>query len=146
MTENLEITVVQDLRYDFFSSVSAAKQGLTSIIDFDLQTGQNNSYTIDKLTGNITPLVERGKGILELPLHLMMPAKACLIAPCTGGHNDDDALPNNVVSMFWHHYDDTSFDPATRANNKTEYSLFTFDIIRSLNERGPSSPKDPSND
>ena len=37
--------------------------------------------------------------------------------------------------MFWHHYDDASLDRAIRANNKTEYSLFTFGIIRSLNER-----------
>jgi hypothetical protein len=63
--DNLEITVVRDLKFDLFSSVSAAKQGLTSVIDFDLQTGKNNSYTIDKTTGKITPLVERGKGILE---------------------------------------------------------------------------------
>jgi hypothetical protein len=32
VTENLELTVVQDLRYDLFSSVRAAKQGLTSIL------------------------------------------------------------------------------------------------------------------
>jgi hypothetical protein len=31
--DNLEVTVVQDLKYDLFSSVSAAKQGLTSVID-----------------------------------------------------------------------------------------------------------------
>ena len=34
--DNLEITVVQDLKYDLFSSVNAAKNGLTSIIDYDL--------------------------------------------------------------------------------------------------------------
>jgi hypothetical protein len=66
--DNLEITVVRDLKYDLFSSVNAAKQGLTSIIDFDSNSGKNNSYTINKTTGAITPLVERGKGILELPL------------------------------------------------------------------------------
>jgi hypothetical protein len=37
--------------------------------------------------------------------------------------------------MFWHYYDNDNFDPTTRDNNKTEYSLFTFDIIKSLNER-----------
>ena len=62
--ENLEITVVRDLKYDLFSSVSAAKLGLTSVIDYDLTTGKNLSYTIDKLTGDVTPLVERGRGIL----------------------------------------------------------------------------------
>ena len=73
------------LKYDLFSSVHAAKQGLTSVIDFDLETGSNNSFTIDKLTGNVTPLVERGKGILELPIHLMLPAKACVsIVPDKG--------------------------------------------------------------
>jgi hypothetical protein len=132
VTDNLEITVVKDLKYDLFSSVSAAKQGLTSIIDFDLNSGQNNSYTIDKLTGAIIPLVERG--ILELPLHLMLPAGACFTVTPAKSHTKDE-LPPHVVSMFWHCYDDASFEPHTRANNKTEYSLFTFDIIKSLNGR-----------
>ena len=74
----MEITVLADLKYDLFSSVNAAKQGLTSIIDYDLTSGKNNSYTIDKITGAVTPLVERGKGILELPLHLMIPRGKCL--------------------------------------------------------------------
>jgi hypothetical protein len=38
VTDNLEITVVKDLKYDLFSSVSAAKQGLTSIIDYDRES------------------------------------------------------------------------------------------------------------
>jgi len=133
VTDKLEITVVKDLKYDLFSSVSAAKQGLTSIIDYDLQTGENQSFTIDKLTGNVTPLVERGKGILELPLHLMLPSKACIVS--NDLHLSHDALPPNIVSMFWHHYDDHSFDHTTRENNTTEYSLFTFDIIKSLSEK-----------
>jgi transposase InsO family protein len=132
--DNLEITVVDKLKYDLFSSVNAAKRGLTSIIDFDMDTGKNNSFIIDKFSGNITPLVERGKGILELPLHLMLPAKAYVsIAPDKEATHD--ALPPNVVSMFWHCYDDVGFDPNTRDNNKTDYSLFTFDIIKSLNPR-----------
>jgi hypothetical protein len=130
----MEITVVADLKYDLFSSVNAAKQGLTSIIDYDLQTGKNNSYTIDKITGAVTPLVERGKGILELPLHLMIPRGKSLtaISPVAQLHA---ALPPNIVSMFWHCYEDESFDHATRENNESDYSLFTFDIIKSLNER-----------
>jgi hypothetical protein len=28
---------------------------------------------VDKLTGNIVPLIERGQGILEVPLQLMTP-------------------------------------------------------------------------
>jgi transposase InsO family protein len=131
--DNLEITVVRQLKYDLFSSVNAAKQGLTSIIDFDSHTGKNNSYTIDKTTGAITPLVERGKGILELPLHLMLPEGACLTF--TPAKNLlSEALPPRVVSTFWHCYEDASFDH-TRHNNKTELSLFTFDIIKSLNEQ-----------
>jgi hypothetical protein len=55
----IDTTVVRDLRYGLFSSVSAAKLGLTSIIDYNTETGENNSYMVDKLTGNIIPLVER---------------------------------------------------------------------------------------
>jgi len=134
VTDNLEVTVVKDLKFDLFSAVNAAKHGLSSVIDYDLQTGQNQSFTIDKRTGSITPLVERGKGILELPLHLMLPSKACVSVsqdkPLT-----QDALPPHIVSMFWHHYDDASFDPLVRENNTNEYSLFTFDIIKSLSDR-----------
>jgi hypothetical protein len=64
----------------------------------------------------------------------MLPAKACVsIAPDKG--TTQDALPPNVVSMFWHCFDDASFDPSICDNNKTDYSLFTFDIIKSLNTR-----------
>ncbi len=132
--DNMEITVVADLKYDLFSSVNAAKQGLTSIIDYDLKSGKNNSYTIDKITGVFTPLVERGKGILELPLHLMISRGKCL-AFTQPMALQQAAISPNIVSMFWHYYDDEQFDPATRENNHTEYSLFTFDIIKSLNER-----------
>jgi hypothetical protein len=132
--DNLEMTVVQALKYDLFSSVSAAKQGLASVIDFDLQTGENNSYIIDKLTGTVTPLAERGKGILELPLHIMLPPGACFtVVPAKSPIQE--ALPPHVVSMFWHCYDDDSFDPTIRINNKTDFSLFTFDIMKSLNAR-----------
>jgi hypothetical protein len=134
ITDSLEVTVVSDLKYDLFSSVSAAKQGLSSVIDYDLDTGQNRSFTIDKLTGHVTPLVERGKGILELPLHLMLPSTACVSIPHSL-NGTQDALPPHVVSMFWHNYDDNSFDPSTRENNTTEHALFTFDIIKSLSER-----------
>ncbi len=99
ITDNLEITVVKGLKYDLFSSVSAAKQGLTSIIDYDLDSGKNNSYTSDKATGMITPLVERGKGILELPLHLMLPRGACFTVTPTKSQTSE-ALPPHAASMF----------------------------------------------
>jgi len=134
ITDNLEVTVVKDLKFDLFSAVNAAKHGLSSVIDYDLQTGQNKSFTINKLTGTITPLVERGKGILELPLHLLLPSKAC-VSVSNSESLTQDGLPPNVISMFWHHYDDQTFDPIVRDNNTTEYSLFTFDIIKSLNDR-----------
>jgi hypothetical protein len=69
----IDTTVVKNLRYDLFSSVSAAKKGLTSIIDYNMDTGENNSYMVDKQTGNSIPLIERGQGILEVPLQLMTP-------------------------------------------------------------------------
>jgi transposase InsO family protein len=37
--------------------------------------------------------------------------------------------------MFWHYYDDKWFDPHCRDNNQNEYALFTFDVLKSLNER-----------
>ena len=86
----IDTTVVQNLKYDLFSSVSAAKLGLTSIIDYDVATGKNNSYMVDKLTGNIIPLVERGQGILEVPLHLMTPRLS----------KDDHALASSETLLY----------------------------------------------
>jgi hypothetical protein len=123
--DNLEFTVVDGLKkFDLFSSVHAAKQGLTSIIDFDMETGENNSFTIDKTTGTVTLLVERGKGILEIPIHMMLPAKACVsVAPNTT--TTQDALPPHVVSTFWHCFDDSSFDFSTRPDEVESSPLKT---------------------
>ena len=79
-------------------------------------------------------MIERGKGILELPLHLMIPTGICLALTPNQSLAQPELSPN-LISMFWHHYDDKRFDPTTRENNITEYSLFTFDIIKSLSER-----------
>jgi transposase InsO family protein len=97
----IDTTVVKNLRYDLFSSVSAAKQGITSIIDYDMETGENNSYMVDKLTGNIIPLIERGHGILEVPLQMMTPKSNV---------DDSAATPSETI-------------------------LYTFDILKQLNER-----------
>jgi hypothetical protein len=66
-----------------------------------METGENNSYMVDKLTGNIIPLIERGQGILEVPLQLM-----------TSRTNVDDS-----------------------AMTPSEKILYTFDILKQLNER-----------
>jgi hypothetical protein len=117
--DNMEIIVVADLKYDLSSSVNPAKQSLTSVIDYDMKTGQNNSYTVDKITGEVTPLIERGRGILELPLHMMVPRGTCLSLTSPAA-TQQAALSPNVVSMFWHFYDDESFDPAIKENNQTK--------------------------
>ncbi len=86
----IDTTVVRNLRYDLFSSVSAAKQGLTFIIDYNMATGENNSYMVEKHTGNIIPLIERGQGILEVPLQLMTPR----------AQTDDNALVTSETILY----------------------------------------------
>jgi hypothetical protein len=44
INDRLELTVVKDLKFDLYSVVSAAKQGISSIIDFDQKTGTNKSH------------------------------------------------------------------------------------------------------
>jgi hypothetical protein len=98
--ENLETTVVADLKYDLFSFVSAAKQGLTPIIDYDVKTGKNKSYTtIDKINGTVTPLIERGRDVLEPPIHLMITTGTCLTFIPVLLPKQVDVSPN-IVSMF----------------------------------------------
>ena len=69
ITENNEITVVKDLKYDLYAAVSAAKRGVSCVLDFT-EKGENQSYLYCKKTGTITPLIERKQGILEVPVHL----------------------------------------------------------------------------
>jgi transposase InsO family protein len=135
INKQFEITVVKDLKYDLYSAVSAAKLGISSIIDYDMTTGKNNSYTIDKTTGEITPLIERGRGILELPLHLGMDISLLSADGTNKPKEEDTTLSPNLISIFWDTIENKSFDHAKRENNTTEFSLFTFDILRSLNQR-----------
>ena len=49
--------------------MAAAKRGVSCVLDFDAN-GTNKSFFIDKNSGIATPLIERKKGILEVPVHL----------------------------------------------------------------------------
>jgi transposase InsO family protein len=130
ITDENELTVVQDLQYDLYSAVSAAKRGISCILDYN-DNGENQSYLLCKKTGVVTPLIERKKGILEIPLHLYIDSKEKgLLAsePAT-------TLSMSTVSKFWYGLDRYQFDPQKRSNNKDELSLFMFDIINSLTEK-----------
>ena len=72
VTLNNEVTVVKDLQYDLYAAVAAAKRGISCVLDYNLN-GDNHSYLLCKKSGQITPLIERRKGILEVPVHLYLP-------------------------------------------------------------------------
>ena len=72
LSRNNYATVVDGLKFDLYSGISAAKRGISAAIDYDTRTGENLSYTFCKETGEVTPLVERRQGVLELPLHLSL--------------------------------------------------------------------------
>ena len=69
ITDNNEVTVVKGLKYDLYAAVAAAKRGVSCVLDFE-ENGENKSYLFDKKSGVVTPLIERKKGILEVPIHL----------------------------------------------------------------------------
>ena len=71
LTTNNEVTVVQSLKYDLYAAVAAAKRGVSCVLDYDTN-GTNRSFLIDKKSGIATPLIERKKGILEVPVHLFI--------------------------------------------------------------------------
>ncbi len=64
------MTVVNGLHFDLYSAVASAKRGISAVIDFDLTTGENKSFTYCKTTGEASLLIERKQGVLELPIHL----------------------------------------------------------------------------
>ena len=109
--------------------VAAAKRGVSCVLDFD-SNGDNQSYLLCKKTGTITPLIERRKGILEVPVHLYINnQEKGLMA------TDANQISMATVSKFWHGMDQCSFDPINRDKNSDETSLFMFDILNSLGEK-----------
>ena len=133
LTHNNEVTVVQALKYDLYAAVAAAKRGVSCILDFDAN-GTNKSFLIDKKFGIVTPLIERKKGILEVPIHLYLDNnEKGLMA--TEPSTTTTTLSKASISKFWLGMDKGEFDPYIRNNNCDEISLFTFDVINSLGQR-----------
>ena len=129
ITSGNELTVVQDLQYDLYSAVAAAKRGITCVLDYNSK-GENQSYLLCKHTGTATPLIERKKGILEIPLHLYINNKdKGLMA------SEPTTLSMSTISKFWYGMDRGQFDPESRDNNTDELSLFMYEIINSLSEK-----------
>jgi hypothetical protein len=60
------------LKFDLYSGISAAKRGISAVIDYDTNTGENLSYTFCKKTGEVTPLVERRQGVLSNFLFILL--------------------------------------------------------------------------
>ncbi len=75
LTANNPATVVEGLKFDLYSAVEAAKRGISAIIDFDPISGENRSFTYCKDSGEISPLVERRHGALEVPVHQTLARK-----------------------------------------------------------------------
>ena len=129
LTKENEVTVVRDLQYDLYSAVAAAKRGVSCVIDFNSK-GENQSFLLCKKSNQLTPLIERKQGILEIPVHLYIDQN-----DNNGLMVTESKLPMSTVSKFWHGMDRCEFDPEIRDNNKDELNLFMFDIIKSLSER-----------
>ncbi len=96
ITDGNELTVVQDLQYDLYAAVSAAKREISCILDYNSK-GENRSYLLCKQTGNVTPLIERKKGILEIPLHLYIDKKEKGLM----ASEPETMLFMSTVSKFW---------------------------------------------
>ena len=83
-------TTVNDLRYDLYSAIAAAKRGVTTVIDFEDDI--NRSYLYDKHSKHATPLIERG-GMLEIPMDdFLTPESTGLVSS-----NDSVALAFDVL-------------------------------------------------
>jgi hypothetical protein len=134
ITQNNEVTVVKDLKYDLYAAVAAAKRGVSCVLDFS-PNGKNQSYLLCKKSGSITPLIERKNGILEVPIHLYVDKNEKGLISTDKSTAQPEELSMADISKFWHAMDKGQFDPKIRDNNTDEISLFTFDIINSLGEK-----------
>jgi hypothetical protein len=153
LSKNNHATVVQGLKFDLYSGISAAKRGISAVIDYDMETGDNQSFTFCKATGEITPLVERRLGVLELPLHLilsradttgLMTLEHSLTSQISGectradDHNPastHQSLKPFEISAFWRALDSAQTNLVQRDLNSSQLSLFTFDIVHKLPQK-----------
>jgi hypothetical protein len=127
---NNEVTVVKDLKFDLYAAVAAEKRGVSCVLDFNAN-GLNRSYLLCKKTGTITPLIERNKGILEVPVHLYVDKNDSGLKVTDNG----STLTSVEISKFWFGMDRHLFHPTKRESNNNELSLFMFDIINSLGKK-----------
>ena len=86
-------------------------------------------FLINKESGIATPLIERKKGILEVPIHLYVERDE------KGLMATENEMPMSTIAKFWYGMDRCQFNPEIRDENTDELSLFMFDIIHSLSER-----------
>jgi hypothetical protein len=156
------VTVVEGLQFDLYSAVAAAKQGTSAVIDFDLATGENKSFTFCKQTGEASPLIERKQGVLEIPMHLYMTEEKGLITaesrtfptlypPETNGrmvplprapqqpikrpYTTLKSMRPYHVAAFWSAFDTPDLSLSKRENNHSQLLLFTYDVVKSLNDQ-----------
>ncbi len=101
VTLSNEVTVFEDLKYDRRAAVAAAKRGVSCVLDFD-SNGDNRGYLFCKTSGNITPLIERRKGILEVPVHLYVNnRKKGVMATEAKLSSSSSQISMATVSKFW---------------------------------------------
>ena len=166
------VTVVEGLQFDLYSAVAAAKLGTSAVIDFDLASGENKSFTFCKQTGEASPLIERKQGVLEIPMHLhMAETKGLVLNESTNPPIEHSHVPNikkvsiptgpqqpitaymsttpsarwptNTpksmrpyhVAAFWNAFDTPELSLSKRGDNHSQLSLFTYDIVTSLNDQ-----------
>ena len=138
VTANNEFTVVEGLRYDLYAAVAAAKRGVTSVIDFDMNTGKNNCFSYCKLTGTATPPVERKKGVLEVPIGLQPHERGLIsMAPAYVNKSEQDEceLTTAEVSTFWYAWEHDKPNLLQKDDNTTDGAYFVFDLVSKLGQR-----------
>jgi hypothetical protein len=166
------VTVVKGLQFDLYSAVAAAKLGTSAVIEFDLVSGENKSFTFCKQTGEASPLIERKQGVLEIPMHLHMTEIKGLVLNESRKLSMEHSLVSNIkrfsiprvpqqpitaqmstststqwpttmprsmrpyqVAAFWNAFDTTELSLSKRGDNHSQLSLFTYDIVTSLNDQ-----------
>jgi hypothetical protein len=154
------VTVVDGLQFDLYSAVASAKRGISAVIDFDLTTGINKSFTYCKQTGEAFPLIERKQGVLELPMHLALTREDTTGLVIRDAKSQGSSIQFNSssshkegirstpalafaprsmrpyhIAAFWSAFDSPDLSLAQRSDNSSHMALFTFDVVKSLSER-----------
>ena len=126
-------TTAKGLKYDLCSAFSAARRGLSTVLDFD-EYGNNLSYVYDKATKRAVPLMDRGRNVPMIPLSFLYGEPASSSSSIAHVADAGDcAFSVQERQQFWTAWHRSDFDISSEENNDG-VCFYAFNIMKKLSK------------